>query len=231
MANLFVDSSGIKQKEWDGNEHLLSFNFSSNDPTKYSREERILLNQVVEKAQRSTDIGELGTKSSFITLGATTENETLSVLWIHKLMETVEEVYTENQTRKTRKTLVVLERRADSLALILSNTETKLARAMANNLLITVPEAKVPANKLERSTSFIQSLYTEAVGSAERMRVSLVKEAPLFTIIEDVKLPIDAKTNEQKRLKIGLLSGFLLALVFTYFKSVFNSISQSKIAA
>lgn len=228
LANFFIDSSGIKQKEWEEREDLANFHFAKKDSVKMSLNDRILLNQVVEKAQNVTGIKELGSKSSFITLTATTENANLSVLWLNTLLETVEEVYTENQTRKTRKTLRVLERRADSLAAILSNTETRLARALYNSSMIIDPVAKVPANKLERSTSFIQGLYTEAVASAERMRVSLVKEAPLFTIIEDVKLPLDAKKNDQKRLKIGVLSGFLLALVVIYFKSVFNSISENK---
>jgi hypothetical protein len=228
LANFFIDSSGIRQKEWEDREDLVSFHFKKKDSTKMSLNDRILLNQVVEKAQSITGIKELGSKSSFITLTATTENANLSVLWLNTLLETVEEVYTENQTRKTRKTLRLLERRADSLAAILSNTETRLARALYNSSMIIDPVAKVPANKLERSTTFIQGLYTEAVASAERMRVSLVKEAPLFTIIEDVKLPLDAKINNQTRLKIGALSGLLLALVVIYFKSVFNSISEKK---
>jgi hypothetical protein len=228
LANVFVDSSGIKEKEWKGREDLAKFQFPKDDSVKFDMTQRILMNQLVEKAQKATGIKELGSKSSFISLSATTENANLSIMWLDNLLATVEEVYTENQTRKTRKTLKLLERRADSLAAILSNTETKLARALYNNTQIIIPEAKIPANKLERSTSFIQSLYTEAVASAERMRVSLVREAPLFTVIEDVKLPLDAKSNEQTRLKIGILSGFLLALVYVYFKSVFNSISKSK---
>jgi len=228
LANIFVDSSGVKEKEWKGREDLTNFHFKKMDSIKFDMTQRRLLNIIVEKAQGATGIKELNSKSSFITLSATTENANLSIMWLNNLLETVEEVYTENQTRKTRKTLKLLEKRADSLAAILSNTETKLARQLYNNTQIIVPEAKIPANRLERSTAFIQSLYTEAVASAERMRVSLVREAPLFTVIEDVKLPLDAKSDDQKRLKIGILSGFLLALVFVYFKSVFNSISQSK---
>ena len=228
LANIFVDSSGVKEKEWKGREDLANFHFKKMDSIKLDMTQRRLLNIIVEKAQGATGIKELNSKSSFITLSATTENANLSIMWLNNLLETVEEVYTENQTRKTRKTLKLLEKRADSLAAILSNTETKLARQLYNNTQIIVPEAKIPANRLERSTAFIQSLYTEAVASAERMRVSLVREAPLFTVIEDVKLPLDAKSDDQKRLKIGVLSGFLLALVFVYFKSVFNSISQSK---
>lgn len=227
LANMYIDSSGIKEKEWEERPDMHTFHFPTRDITKLTRAQKVVLNELVDKAQNATEIGELGTKSSFITLATTTESETLSIVWLNNLLDTVEEMYTENQTRKTRKTLRLLENRADSLARILSSTETRLARALFNNSQVYVPEAKIPANKLERNTTFIQSLYIEAVGTAERMRVSLVREAPLFTKIEDIKTPLDLKTNYQTRLKIGLLSGFLISLIFVYFKSVFNSVSQA----
>ncbi len=226
LANIYIDSSGIKEKEWEERPDMQNFHIPTKDVTKLTRQQRVALNEVIEKAQDATKIGELGSKSSFIMLEATTENENLSILWLNNLLETVEEVYTENQTRKSRKQLRFLVKRADSLAAILNKTETKLARARFDNQLLINPEAKVPANKLERNSQFITSLYIEAAGSAERMRVSLVREAPLFTKIEDIKIPLDLKSNNQARLKIGLLSGFLLALIVVYFKSVFNSVSS-----
>jgi hypothetical protein len=226
LANVFIDSSGIKTMEWEDREDLQKFHFATNDVTKFDRINRIILNEVIDKAKNSTEISELGRKSSFTTLSGRTQNERLSILWVNTLMETIEEVYTDNQTRKTRKTLRLLERRADSLSAILSNTETKLARALYNNSQIIIPEAQIPAKKLERNTTFIQALYTEAVGSAERMRVSLVKEAPLFTVIEDIKTPLDVKLNDQRRLKIGLLSGLLIAFITIYFKTVFKSVPK-----
>jgi hypothetical protein len=226
LANLFIDSSGVKTIEWKDREDLQNFHFPNNDVANFDRHNRVILNELIEKAKNSTEIAELGRKSSFTTLSASTQNERLSILWVNTLLETIEEMYTDNQTRKTRKTLKLLERRADSLSAILSNTETKLARALYNNSQIIIPEAQIPAKKLERNTTFIQALYTEAVGSAERMRVSLVKEAPLFTVIEDIKTPLDVKMNDQRRLKIGILSGILIALITIYFKTVFSTVPK-----
>jgi hypothetical protein len=226
LANLYIDSSGIRDKEWVDRPELLKFHFTTNDPLKMDRESRVTLNELVDKVQKSTEIGELDRKSSFIVLTASMENEKLTILWVNNLLETIEEVYTENQTKKTRKTLRLLENRADSLANILGNTEKKLARAVYESTQIIVPEAKIPATNLQRNSAFLQQLYYEAIGSVEKMRVSLVREAPLFTKIEDIKVPLDIKLQDKRRLKIGIVAGLLVSLIFVYFKSVFKSIPE-----
>jgi len=134
----------------------------------------------------------------------------------------VEEMYTESQTQKTRKTLSLLQHRADSLAVVLGIAEHKLARELDYSAQIYLPEAKISANKMERKSTFLQTLYYEAMGNAEKMRVSLVREAPLFTEIEGIKIPLDLKSEDKRRAKIGALAGLLIALVFTYFRTVFS---------
>jgi hypothetical protein len=223
LANMYIDSSGIKQMEWEDREMLHDFKFKTNDVASMDRESRVILNELVDKVRTSTEISELDRKSSFVRLSATMESEKLSVLWMNNLLDTIEEVYTENQTKKTRKTLHILQNRADSLASILSNTESKLARAVYNSSQVYLPEAKVPAVRLERNSTFLQQLYFEAVASVEKMKISLVREAPLFTIIEDVKVPLDMKPRDNTRLKLGIIIGFLVSLIFVYFKTIFKT--------
>jgi hypothetical protein len=140
----------------------------------------------------------------------------------------VEEMYTENQTQKTRKTLRLLQHRADSLAAVLGIAEHKLARQMDYSEQIMMPEAKVSAKSMERKSSFLQQLYYEAMANAEKMRVSLVREAPLFTEIEGIKVPLDVKYEDKRNAKIGALAGLLIALIFTYFRTVFTTTVVSK---
>ena len=228
LANLYIDSSGIKEMEWADRPEVLKFQFTENDPLKLDRSSRVTLNELIDKAAKSTEIGALDRKSSFIRLTASMENENLTIMWVNNLLETIEEVYTENQTKKTRKTLILLQNRADSLAAILGSTEKRLARAVYESSQIIVPEAKIPATNLQRNSSFLQSLYFEAIGSVEKMRVSLVREAPLFTKIEDIKVPLDIKLKDKRRLKIGIVSGLLIALITVYFKSVFQTIPEKE---
>ncbi|MCE7064430.1 hypothetical protein [Dyadobacter sp. CY326] len=223
LANFYIDSSGIKTKEWEENPDNQKFHFPHNDIKKFDMRSRMILNEIVKKAGGSTEIAALDRKSSFISLSTSMENGTLAGLWVTKLLETVEEMYTENQTQKTRKTLRLLQHRADSLAAVLGIAEHKLARQLDYSAQIMLPEAKVSASSMERKSSFLQTLYYEAMANAEKMRVSLVREAPLFTEIEGIKVPLDIKAEDKRNAKIGALVGLMLALIFTYFRTIFST--------
>lgn len=223
LANFYIDSSGIKTSDWADYPDLQKFHFATNDVKKMDINSRINLNTLVKRAAEATEIASLDRKSSFTSLSTKMENEHLAGLWVTTLLETVEEMYTENQTQKTRKTLRLLNHRADSLASVLGIAEHKLARQLDYSAQIMMPEAKVSANSMERKSSFLQQLYYEAMANAEKMRISLVKEAPLFTEIEGIKVPLDVKYEDKRNAKIGALAGLMIALIFVYFRTVFSS--------
>lgn len=223
LANFYIDSSGIKTSDWADYPDLQKFHFATNDIKKMDLNSRINLNTIVKRAAEATEIASLDRKSSFTSLSTKMENEHLAGLWVTTLLETVEEMYTENQTQKTRKTLRLLQHRADSLAAVLGIAEHKLARQLDFSAQIMLPEAKVSANSMERKSSFLQQLYYEAMANAEKMRISLVKEAPLFTEIEGIKVPLDVKYEDKRNAKIGALAGLMIALIFVYFRTVFSS--------
>ncbi|TDE16552.1 hypothetical protein [Dyadobacter psychrotolerans] len=222
FANFFIDSSGIKEKEWEDHPEYHNFHFTSSDIKKLDMNSRIVLNQLVVKAADATEIGPLERKSSFSQLATRMENERLSGMWVTTLLKTVEEMYTENQTQKTRRQLRLLENRRDSLGRVLGIAENRLAREMDISAQVLDPYVKVTANRSEKKSAFLQQMYYEAMGSAERMRMSLVREAPLFTEIEGIKVPLDMKSKDKTRSKIGLLAGLFIALVFTYLRTVFT---------
>ncbi|WP_025763964.1 hypothetical protein [Dyadobacter tibetensis] len=228
LANYYIQTSGIKHDEWEDRPDMHNFQFKERDPSKLELKDRVVLNELVTKAAGDTEIGTLDRKSSFIALATSMENELLAGLWVTNLLDTVEEMYTENQTQKTRKTRDLLRRRADSLATVLGITENKLARQMDSNQQLIFAAPKLQTSSTERKSTFIQQLYYEALGSVEKMNVSLVRESPLFTKIEDIKVPLDMKYEEAKRAKIGALAGLLIAFVFIYFRTVFTSVPKQE---
>jgi hypothetical protein len=228
FANFYIDSSGIKTSDWEERPELQKFHFQTNDIKKLDLNSRIVLNAIVRRAAEATEIASLDRKSSFIAISTKMENETLAGMWVTTLLKTVEEMYTENQTQKTRKTLRLLQHRADSLALVLGIAEHKLAKQMDYSQQIMLPEAKVSTNSMERKSTFLQQLYYEAMANAEKMRVSLVREAPLFTEIEGIKVPLDVKSEDKKNAKIGALAGLMIALIFTYFRTVLTPVPKEE---
>jgi hypothetical protein len=226
LANFYIDSSGILKKEWEEIPKYQNFHFTKNTPKDFTLQQQMALNDVVDGVGVKTEVYQPDRKSSFIMISVSMENALLAELWANTLLETVEEVYTENLTSKTRRTLTLLRNRADSLSRILGGTENRLARQIDYSSVITDPMGKVQVNKLQRSSEFVQQLYVEAMRNVEAMKVSLVREAPLFTIIEPVKRPLDRKADIAKRAQIGLLIGLVLAFVFVYFKGIYATIME-----
>ena len=224
MANFVIDSSSVLDEEWKDIPKLEKFHFKSDSINGYSNFEHRALNTIVDVVKVASAVYEPDRKSSFLMLTVRFKSELLAEEWAKTMLETVEEVYTENQTSKTRKTLRLLESRADSLGRILNSTESNLARQMNYSTNIVVPEGQARVTKLQRNSQFITQLYAEAQRNVEAMKVSLVQEAPLFTIIEPVKQPLDMKADEGKRAQIGLLIGLVLAFVAVYFRGVYADI-------
>jgi len=150
------------------------------------------------------------------------ENEMVSKTFAELLLKTIERVYQENQTRKSREMLGIMERRVDSLARVLNRTESSLARTTVINTEAVAPTAKVEEGRLTRSTTFVSSIYLEASRSLENLRMSIVKEAPLFTIIEPPVLPLETKLFTRENTKFGAILGLIVAIIFVLAKQTYS---------
>jgi len=228
LANFFIDSSGITEKRWEDLPHWQTFRFKRSDPDSFNLEERTILNDVITFASDITTIDEPNRKSSFMRLSVSTINENLSRAWASTLLETVDEFYAEIQTTKTRRTLKLLESRADSLYRILVGSESKLARESEYATIAVGPDVQTRIKQMTRNSEFIQQLYLEARAGVEQTRVSLVREAPLFTIIEPIKNPLDLSFDSGQKKKIGLLIGLMLSLIFIYIRSAYTAALEEK---
>lgn len=73
---------------------------------------------------REITVGQPDLKTAFYDLTVLMENEMVSKTFAELLLKTIERVYQENQTRKSREMLGIMERRVDSLARVLNRTES-----------------------------------------------------------------------------------------------------------
>lgn len=228
LANFFIDSSGIKMDEWEDIEPMHTFKFVTNKPDSFNLDERKALNALVAKLNANAEVGPIDRKSSFISVGVTTQSPLLSQDLVENLLKTVEELYTENQTAKTRKIMNMYKRRTDSLSFVLGRTESQLAKTTDENLFVIDPQAKSQANKLTRNSTFVQNLYTQSLVEYDNLRLTLIRETPLFTIIEPVQSPLEPKFDLAKKRQIGLFVGLIVAFVIIYFRTLYKKALAEK---
>lgn len=187
------------------------------------RKERQVFDGVMNKIRdREITIGQPDLKTAFYDLTVLMENEMVSKTFAELLLKTIEKVYQETQTRKSREMLGIMERRVDSLARVLNRTESSLARTTVINTEAVAPTAKVEEGRLTRSTTFVSSLYLEASRNLENIRMSIVKEAPLFNIIEPPTLPLETKLFTRENTKFGAILGLIVAIIFVLAKQTYS---------
>ncbi|RDB04599.1 hypothetical protein [Runella aurantiaca] len=224
FVNYYLDSTFIRQDDWgDFLKEWLPVRIQHTKRDSMSRLERQVFDGVLYKIRdREITIGQPNIKTAFYELTVSMENEGVSKVFIELLLSTVERVYQETQTRKSREMMGIMRARVDSLGRVLNRTESQLAKTTVINVEAVAPTAKVAEGRLTRSTSFVTALYLEASRSLESLQMSIVKESPLFTIIEPVVLPLETKLFTRENTKFGAILGFIVAVIFVLAKQTYS---------
>ncbi|GAB3330377.1 hypothetical protein GCM10027299_34940 [Larkinella ripae] len=228
MVNYYIRYSGIRDDEWEDDDTLRNFRFiRGKNPKEFTRLENKALDGVFTRLKGETTIAQLDRKSSFLTLKTGLHSEPLAATWVNVLLETVQEDYTEKQNKKTKEMLDLMISRRDSLGRVLGRNDSNLARYMDQNQQVVVAEGQLQQSKLTRNSTFLQQLYYAAVQSVDNLKLSLIKEAPLFTIVEPVSLPLYKESHEPYAMQAGLVLGLMLGLVFIFLRQTYQTIMQS----
>jgi hypothetical protein len=167
-------------------------------------------------------------KLSYITLSAILENEQLAKAWTEVLLETLENSYQKFQTKKSREMMHIMQRRVDSLGAVLNHTESKLARVTDVNIDAVVVQGRVDQTRLTRSSTFVTSLYLEASRSLESLKMSIIKESPLFTVVEPVYLPLDKRVFAIDNTIFGVIIGLFLSALILVIRETYRSALQEE---
>jgi len=224
FVNYYLDSTFLRQDEWaDYFVDRMGARVVHNKRDSMVGKERDVFDGALGKIRNlEITVGQPDLKTAFYELTVSMENEMVSKTFVELLLKTIEGVYKETQTRKSREMEGIMKRRVDSLSRVLNRTESSLARTTSINVEAVAPTAKAAEVRLTRSTSFVSSLYLEASRSLENIQMSIVKESPLFTIIEPVLLPLETKLFTRENTKFGALIGFIMAIIFVMMRKTYS---------
>ncbi len=216
FGNIFLRHCQLQDNEWSKlPPQFFTYQFKNSNLNTLSAEDKNLLNTIYMYLKDNTVVKQNNSKSSFQTLSVQTRNDTLSYVWSKLFLKTVTDYYIETKTKKSKELLIVMENRVDSLQSALYYTQGKLANYNDQNQQIIFQRARIIAERLQMTSSQLQGLYFEASRSLDNLRFSLVKEAPLLTIIEDTELPILVEDYSY-----GAVT--LLSVIIAFFLSCFS---------
>lgn len=227
LVDYYINHSGIRDKEWEDNDTLRTVQFGrAKKPEEYNKNEINASAQIIARIATEMSVSLPERKSTFTQLKAAMEDEMLAKTFVETHLKTIEEDYRRKQTKKTSDMLAVLEYRADSLKGQLYGTESRLAQYRDQNQQVVVASGVISENRLTRNTAFLQTQYYQALQSVESMRLSLMREAPLFTIIEPVALPLYKDVASAVAMQIGLIVGLLLSLLTVFLRETYRTVMR-----
>jgi hypothetical protein len=222
FVNYYMDSSFVEQDALlrEDPEYKRT-RFKVNKRELMTKKEKFVFDRVLLDILFETEVAQLDVKTTLQQLKTTMSNEMLSKTWAETLLKTIETVYQENNNQKSNQMLRMMERRADSLARILNRTENRLAYVTDLNQQAVGISGQVESARLTRNTGYITGLYLEASKSLENLKVSIIRETPLFKVVEPAQLPLDVKYYLPERSIFGTLIGLLVGCVFIFFRQAY----------
>jgi hypothetical protein len=227
FINFYLDSTYIRQDDFEApwEEHLRKAKFTKDNIDRKNMSDADLdcLGRVFMRIRDETDMRQEDKKLSYITLSSILENEQLSKIWAELLLETLEDAYQKFQTKKSREMMRIMQRRVDSLSAVLNHTESKLARVTDVNIDAVVVQGRVDQTRLTRNSTFVTSLYLEASRNLENLKMSIIKESPLFTVVEPVYLPLDKRVFKIDNTIFGLIIGLFLSALILIVRETYKS--------
>ena len=227
LVNYYIRHSGIRDKEWEDDEAMRSFYFKrAKTPAEYTKQEQMAMAAIYSRITSEFSLRQPERKSSFIDISGFMEDEQLTAHFISKHLQTIEKDYQSKQTKKTREMYNVLEKRVDSLARRMTGTENALAQYMDQNQQMVVAQGRIKESTLTRNSSYLTGLYYQALQSADNMRLSLIRETPLFTIIKPVYFPLSREVKATIGLQAGIAISLLLSVIIIFLRETYRSVMK-----
>ncbi len=224
FGNVFLKRSDLQNHEWnDLPEDFFKHRFKTGNLDSIDVQDKNIINTISLYLNDNTDIYLDNPKASFQTLSVETRDDTLTHIWAQLYLKTITDYYINSKTKKSKELLVLMDKRVDSLRSALYYTQGKLANYNDQNQQIIFQRARIIAERLQMNSSQLQAMYYEALRNYDNLKFSLVKEAPLLTIIEDSELPIFVLPYKWgKIMLIGTLLGFLLGCFLAYLRFLYR---------
>jgi hypothetical protein len=227
FGNYYLKKSGILEIEQKDNIPIQNFKFVNDKYDSANQAERSTVRLIQAFLMPVTTVSAESKKASFLTLSVMTRNDTLSYTWAKLYLKIVTDFYKETKTQKTREVRELIVHRVDSLKRALYSNQNAAARYADQNQQIIMQEGLVQQQRLQTNTGQLQGMYFEAMRNLDNINLSMAKETPLFTKIDDVELPISPEPDPTKKgLIIGGVLGFILSIIYVAFKQTLKEINN-----
>ena len=216
LADQYATVYHLKEKWRKSSKVGREINFPTNQK-QFSRLEDSLLQSIINKVgEDELSIAKPDKKLSFFELQTTTRDERFSQLFCERLLKITTSFYVDTKTRRLTNNVNRLQKRVDSLGILLDKRTYSTAET-AKLLLDANPVYATPMVNAEISSrnKFIQTtIYGEIIKNLEVSKTALIQETPTVQVVDSPELPL----KENKTIwYISAMAGGMISLLFCVF--------------
>jgi hypothetical protein len=228
LADLFLDFRNWKRK-WSSKEGLKDLNFKNYQPgVPLSLQQDSVLALIHEDILKNGLSAErLNKKGSIIKVLLTVANQHFAKLMTDRMIDESKIFYITIKTNTAQQNVDRLERKADSLLMLLNTKSFEAASAIALDPNPAFRTLAVPAELKTRDKSVLGALYAEVVKNLEISRFSLSQQTPVIQVLDKPEYPlVDQKKSMAFLIVVFAFGGFVLTVLLMGLRFLLLSIAK-----
>jgi uncharacterized protein involved in exopolysaccharide biosynthesis len=220
LADLYLDFMQLKKK-WASRADLANLSFANAVPgTATTRLQDSVLFQIYQQlTKKNITVERVNKKGSIIEVATTTTNEVFSKLFSERLVTETMKMYIDIKTSTAARNIQRLEKRSDSLMVVLNSKSFKSASLQVLDANIAYKSAAVPVEVTQRDKTVTYALYSEVMKNLEASRMALAGQTPIINLLDNSKYPLE---DQRKPLSLLLFAGVALGLAAFFVIAFFN---------
>lgn len=177
--------------------------FDPPDSNSFSNQQNIVI-----KAVCRAIAGELTSKKgSIMEVSFVSPDELFAQEFLETLVQNVGQFYIATKTKVARQNVAVLQKQLDSVKNQLYGAMGNVAAFEDFNPNLVRQEPRVQQQKSSMKVSINSAIYQQLITGLEAAKMTLLKETPLFEIIDSPELPLEEK--KPGKVKWGIAGAFL----------------------
>jgi len=171
-----------------------------------SQDEKSLMN--ILTSQLSLEVND---KDGYVSISARMPEARPAAEMVHRAQVLLQDAITDFKIKKAKDQMVFVEERYAEKEAAFTAAQNKLACFRDQNRNVSTAMAQTQMERLQSEFSMASSVYTEMAKQLETQKIQVKEDAPVFTIIDPVSIPLDK--SKPKRPMILIVWTFLGGIV------------------
>lgn len=227
LANHYIHIAN-KRSAWNENSKLRDFTFKNTNTDKLSFLEDSILGTFYADIMPKLEIEKQGNMTSILKVSFSFGDEIFTEKFTNMIVNSVSNYYVALKTEKSRKTLSIIQNRADSVQAALISAEYGLAKWKDSRNMVVKMLGNVEEGKLSRNVQILNVMFAEIVKQLEIAKISVLDQTPLIQVVDRPILPLTkTKLSKLKAMIIASILGALFSIFYVLIKGKISEIMEN----